>query len=268
MVQVLRNKNLATRFQILVEIAANQPHIPQKDIAKRIGLTSQAVSDYVSKLEKDGWISTDGRSNYRVTKEGVGWLLKALREMQDYTASAERILTGIATWAAIAARDVRKGDTVGLAMIDGLLHAVEFTGKGARGTASNSAAAGEDVGVTSIEGIITLEPGQVTIMEVPDIQRGGSRHIDLNKLTRQLVQPGPTAALGIEAVVALWRVGHEPDYLYGVTQAAIEAARSGLSFTVVCASGESPALQQRLSEEGVRFEVIDLKSARSRTRKA
>ncbi len=74
MAQVLRNKNLATRFQIMVEIAGNQPYIQQKDIARRIGLTSQAVSDYISELEKDGWKRTtagvsdledeDGPSSY------------------------------------------------------------------------------------------------------------------------------------------------------------------------------------------------------------
>jgi putative transcriptional regulator len=83
MTQVLRNKNLATRFQILVEIAANQPSIQQKDIARKIGVTSQAVSDYISKLEKDGWITSDGRSRYRITKEGVNWMLKSLRELQQ-----------------------------------------------------------------------------------------------------------------------------------------------------------------------------------------
>ena len=71
MTQVLRNKNVATKFQILVEIAANQPNIQQKDIARKIGVTAQAVSDYISKLGKDGWLISDGRSRYRITKEGV-----------------------------------------------------------------------------------------------------------------------------------------------------------------------------------------------------
>jgi len=46
-VEILRNKNLATRFQILVEIAASQPNIQQKNVARRFNLTPQAVSDYI-----------------------------------------------------------------------------------------------------------------------------------------------------------------------------------------------------------------------------
>ena len=112
MAQVLHNKNLATRFQIMVEIAANQPNIQQKDIATKIGVTSQAVSDYISKLEKDGWITSEGRSRYHITKEGINWMLKSLRQLQQYSNSAERVLTNITTWAAIAAVDLDKNQTV------------------------------------------------------------------------------------------------------------------------------------------------------------
>src|SRR4030042_2338589 len=151
--QLLRNKNLATRFQILIEIAANQPYIQQKDIANRIGVTSQAVSDYISKLEKDGWISSQGRSRYRVTNEGVNWVLKALRELQEYSTDAERAITNINTWAAVADIDLKKGQTVGLVMKQGLLFATTYASKGAHGTATHSARKGEDAGITGLEGI-------------------------------------------------------------------------------------------------------------------
>jgi putative transcriptional regulator len=42
MVEILQNKNSATRFQILVEIAASGPNIQQKDIATKLGVTPQA----------------------------------------------------------------------------------------------------------------------------------------------------------------------------------------------------------------------------------
>lgn len=257
MPQVLRNKNMATRFQILVEIAANQPYIQQKDIARRIGVTSQAVSEYISKLEKDGWISSDGRSRYRVTKEGVNWVLKALRELQQYSVTAERALTNINTWAAIAEIDLKQGETVGLVMKNGLLFATDYSGKGAKGITTCSAHKGEDIGITDIEGIVALESGKITILEIPDIQNGGARNIDRNKLRRQLTRTNLVGAIGLEAIVALRQVNKEPDYLYGVTQAAIEAARSGLSFTIVCTSSESPLLQQKLTEENIPYRLIN-----------
>ena len=47
MVEILRNKNLATRFQILVEIARSGPNIQQRDIAGKLGVTPQAISEYI-----------------------------------------------------------------------------------------------------------------------------------------------------------------------------------------------------------------------------
>jgi putative transcriptional regulator len=258
MSQVLRNKNSATRFQILVEIAANQPNIQQKDIAQKIGVTSQAVSDYISKLEKDGWITSDGRSRYRITKEGVNWMLKSLRDLQQYSADAERVLTNITTWAAIAAEDLKKGQTVSLTMQDGLLYASGQTNGAATGTAADKARKGEDIGITDIVGILSLEVGRVTVLEIPTIQDGGSRKVDPIKIKKALTAGFPVGAIGIESVVALRRTGIEPNYLYGVPQAAVEAARSGLQFIIVCTSGESPALLQKLNAENIKYTLVDM----------
>lgn len=256
-VQVLRNKNLATRFQILVEIAANQPFVQQKDIAHRIGVTSQAVSDYIARMEADGWIASDGRSRHRVTKEGVNWLLKALRELQAYSSAVERTLVNVTTWAAIAGEDLKQGQTVNLVMKRGLLYATAGGVKGAHGTATSDAREGEDVGVSDIEGIVPLRPGSVTVLEVPDIQNGGSARTDVTKMRRALAGADKVGAVGTEAVVALRRLQREPDYLYGVIQAAVEAARSGLEFAIVCTGSGSPALLQKLAEEGVSYRLID-----------
>ena len=257
MPQVLRNKNLATRFQIMVEIAAKQPFIQQKDIAKRIGVTSQAVSEYINAIEKDGWLSSDGRSRYRITKEGVNWLLKALRELQEYAAEAERTLTNIVTWAAIADTNINKGQTVGLEMKAGLLVATKYTGKGARGTATANAPKGEDVGVTDIEDIVALKLGKVTVIEVPDIQSGGSTKVNQHKIQSELSKIEFVGTLGIEALISLRRLNIKPDYVYGVTQAAIEAARSGLSFAVVCTASESPLLIHKLAEENINYKLVN-----------
>ena len=262
MTQVLRNKNLATRFQILVEIAANQPIIQQKDIARKIGVTSQAVSDYISKLEKDGWITTDGRSRYRITKEGVNWMLKSLRELQQYSTTAERVLTGITTWAAIAETDLKKGQPVSLVMKNGLLYASPQQEEGASGVTTDKAKSGEDIGITNIEGILALEIGQITVLEIPAIQDGGSRSVDLNKLKKGLTPKTMTGAIGIEAIIGLKQINTTPDYLYGVPQAAIEAARSGLSFVIVCAATESPALLQKLNAENMKYTLIDIRDKR------
>ena len=258
MTQLLRNKNLATKFQILVEIAANQPSIQQKDIARRIGVTSQAVSEYVIGLEKDGWITSDGRSRYRVTTEGVNWVLKAFRELQGYSNFVEKAVTNVMVSTAIADCDLSKGQKAGLVMREGLLFATDSPSKEAKGIATSDAKKGEDVGISDIEGIVELNVAKVTVLEVPDIQRGGSRSIDLTKLKKEIGGAKYIGVIGIEALVALRRVGVEPDYLYGVTEAAVEAARSGLPFLVVCAGREAPSLLQRLKEESLEYKLVNL----------
>jgi putative transcriptional regulator len=262
MTQVLHNKNLATRFQIMVEIAANQPNIQQKDIALHIGVTSQAVSDYINKLEKDGWITSGGRSRYRITKEGINWMLKSLRQVQQYSISAERVLTNITTWAAIAAVDLEKSQTVSLMMKNGLLYASNHRQDGAIGITADKAKEGEDIGIMDIQGIVSLNVGQITILEVPTIQNGGSKNVDLKKLKKGLVKGKLTGAIGIEAIVALRRIGIEPNYVYGVSQVAIDAARSGLSIFVVCIGSELPALLQRLNDENIKYTRIDIRKKR------
>jgi putative transcriptional regulator len=259
MTQVLRNKNLATRFQILVEIAANQPGIQQKDIAHKIGVTSQAVSDYINKLVKDGWITSEGRGRYRITKEGVNWMLKSLRELQQYSISAERILTNITIWAAIAAVDLKKSETVSLMMQNGLLYASNHRRNGASGITAEKAKAGEDIGIMDIEGIVPLEAGQVTVLEVPTIQNGGSKKVDLKKLKKGILKGGLVGAIGIESIVALRRIGIEPNYIYGVAQAGIEATRSGLPFFIVCTGSELLGLLQKLNEGNVKYTRIDVR---------
>ena len=259
MAQILRNKNLATKFQILVEIATNQPNIQQKDIARKLDVTSQAVSEYIKELVKDGWLTSDGRSRYRVTMEGINWVLKAFRELRGYAAFVEKAITNITVCTAVAHHDLFRGQAVGLEMRDGLLFATDVMGKAAKGIAVSDARKGEDVGISNIEGMIELEIGKITILKVPSVQRGGSRDVDLARLKREVDEKGLVGAIGIESLIVLRRIGIEPHYLYGVTEAAIEAAHSGLLFLIVCVDDEISRLLQRLSEEDLDYDLLDLR---------
>ena len=155
MAQILKSKNLATKFQILLEIAANQPNVQQKDIAPRLGITSQAVSEYIRELIKDGWLSSQGRSRYRVTREGVDWILQMSRELHSYSWFVSKVVADISTSTAIADSDLSVGQPVSLCMKDGLLFASDvMSDKGAKGVAVTEAKKGQDVGIRNIEGLI------------------------------------------------------------------------------------------------------------------
>ncbi|HEY78682.1 MAG TPA: winged helix-turn-helix transcriptional regulator [Dehalococcoidia bacterium] len=259
MTEILQNKNSATRFRILVEIAAAGPNIQQKSIAVKLGVTPQAISDYIQQLLKEDLIISTGRAFYRLSPKGVNWVLKVLRELRDYAALVEQAVTNITVCAAIAEHDVKQGQTVGLKMKDGLLFATSQIDGSARGVAVSSVNQGMDVDIADIEGLVELVRGMVTILQVPNITRGGSRQVDLARLQAQLSNNQPVGAIGIEALVSLRRVAAEPGYLYGVTEAAVEAAHCGLSFTIVVTDEAIPGLIKRLQEEGLNYEIIDLR---------
>lgn len=266
MAQILQSKNLATKFQILLEIAANQPNIQQKDIAKKLNITSQAVSEYVKELIKDGWLSSQGRSRYKVTREGVDWILRMARQLQSYSSFVSRVVSDISTSTAIADGDLSAGQAVSLYMKGGLLFASDIVSdEGARGVTVSEAKKGEDVGVSKVEGVIKLKTGKVTIAEVPNVQAGGSRNTDLIRLKGELDKAKLVGAIGVEALVALKQVTINPDYIYGVREAAVEAAYCGLPFLVVCAEDGVSTLVQRLEEENLDYRIVDLMKDREFT---
>jgi len=263
MAEILKSKNLASKFQILLEIAANQPNIQQKDVAKRLDITSQAVSEYVKELIREGWLSSQGRSRYRVTRNGVDWILRMARQLHSYSSFVSRVVSDIATSTAIADGDLSPGEPVSLYMKNGLLFARGApSDKGASGVVVSAAKKGEDVGVSNVEGVIKLDAGRVTIGKVPNVQQGGSRSTDLARLKAEADGAKLVGAVGVEALVALQRVGVKPDYIYGVKEAAVEAAYCGLPILVVCAEDGIPALVQRLQEENLDYKIVDLKKSR------
>ncbi|MBM3119564.1 MAG: winged helix-turn-helix transcriptional regulator [Chloroflexi bacterium] len=258
MVEILRDKSLATRFQIMVEIADGGPDIQQKKIAARLGVTPQAVSEHIRRLVDDGLVISTSRSSYRVSTHGVNWMLEVLRGLQDYASFVQQAVTNITVCAAIAESNITHGQRVGLKMKDGLLFATTQTDVEARGTAVSSAKQGEDVGITEIEGLIALTRGKVTILQVPAIQKGGVRRVNLKCLQAHIDKSQRVAALGIEALVALRKAGIEPHYLYGVTEAIVEAAHCGLSSTIACTSDNISNLIRRLEEENLDYQIHDL----------
>ncbi len=263
MPQILRSKNLATKFRILLQIAATQPNVQQKAVAAKLGITSQAVSEYVKELMGDGWLDSQGRSRYKVTREGVDWILRMARELHSYTSFVSKVVSDISTSTAIAESDLSAGQSVSLHMKDGLLFASSLRSeRGARGTTVSEARKGEDIGVSNVEGVIGLKVGEVTIGKVPNVQGGGSKDTDLARLKVELEKADLVGVIGVEALVALKNTGTRPDYRYGVREAAVEAASCGLSFLVLCAEDAVPGLAQRLEEQGLEYKMLNLAMGR------
>jgi putative transcriptional regulator len=259
MAQILQSKNLATKFQILLEIAASQPNIQQKNIAGKLNITPQAVSEYVKELIGDGWLASQGRSRYEVTNEGVDWILQMARQLQSYCSFVNKVVSDISVSTAIAADNLSSGQSVSLYMKDGLLFASSKLARGAAtGIAVFDAKKGGDVGISQIEGVIELEMGEVIICKVPDVREGGSRNVDFARLKEELDKGRLVGAIGNEALVTLKSTGKKPDYRYGVKEAMVEAASCGQSFLVVSTEDAASEIVRRLEGENLKYKVVDL----------
>lgn len=256
---ILRSKKESTKFQILVEIASHQPDVRQKEIADKIGITPQAVSEYIKELVFEGLLFSDGRVRYRVTKKGVEWVLERAVELKKYARYVmEDIVSHVSVATAIANENFKKGQTVSLIMENGLLYARSGNGD-VTGVVISDAESGEDIGVTNLKGMIRLPEVSITICKVPRTERGGSRSVDLQMLKKHSKDKPYIAAVGVEALIALRKINIKPDILFGAKESVVEAAFHGLSSLVVSVDEEVPSLLNRLEAQGLSYEVVDLR---------
>ncbi len=136
---ILRSKSEATRFQILVEIAENQPAIRQQEIAGKLGVTPQAVSEYIRELVEGGMVSAQGRGRYQVTRAGIEWVVNHAEALETYARHIRRdVIHQVSIWTALAAENLKKGDQVGVFMEKGWLYASPGS-RSAMGTATMDA---------------------------------------------------------------------------------------------------------------------------------
>jgi len=275
---VLRHKRDATRYRILVEIAERQPAVSQREIADAIGITAQAVSEHLGDLADGGFVDREGRGRYRVTKEGVDWLISRTDELSEYLDHVTSdVLGDVEVETALADGPVEEGDRVGLSMRDGVLHArsvaegdggddaggatLDSAGTdhsdGATAVAVTAADSGQDVGVAEFDGVVDYELGAVTVVAVPAVRDGGSRTVDPPRLREFATDADLVVAAGTEAIAAVRRLEREPDVRFGTVDAVREAAMRGLDVLLVAVAGQLSAHTDGLRETAVSYEVVD-----------
>ena len=96
---ILRDKGEFTKFQILLEVMRNQPHVKQKDISDTLGITIQAISKYFKKLTKEGLLEAGSeRADYRLTAKGNTKLIEDMRNLENYVIAVKHDLKVEHAW--------------------------------------------------------------------------------------------------------------------------------------------------------------------------
>jgi putative transcriptional regulator len=259
---VLRSKRNATRYQILVEIAERQPAVSQQEIADAIGITSQAVSDYLQGLAEKDYVTKHGRGRYEVTKEGVDWLIGQTDELRTFVEHvSEDIIGQVEVETVLATTDISEGETVSVTMQNGVLRAVGGDTGNATAVAVTDAEAGAEVGITNVEGVVKYELGTVTVVSIPTVQNGGSAAVDPGRIAELAGDHELVAVAGTEALAAARAAGVDVDVRFGSAAAVQEAATKGLNVLLLTAADRLSKHTDRLGDQNISYEVLDAAEA-------
>jgi len=235
---LLRDKGEFTKFQILLEIMRNQPHIKQKDISDKLGITIQAISKYFKKLSKEGLLEAGSeRADYHLTPKAVTKLREDVRALENYIIEVKHNLKVEHAWPAIAIEPVKAGQEIGLVMKEGVMYTVppDSVLTQARGIALSDARAGEDLGLRDLHGKVHVKQGKILVVKLPSIRKGGSRATDLKlvKATYEEFKPDRIGVMGAVGRAVLNKLELSADIEFGISRSAAIAASRGLNVFVL-----------------------------------
>lgn len=235
---LLQNKGEFTKFQILLEIMRNQPHVKQKDISETIGITIQAVSKYFKKLKKEGYIEAGSeRADYRLTPKATSKMHEELKRLERYVTTIKHEMKVERSMPAIATQQVKAGDEVGLVMKGGVMYtvAIDKTDVEAKGIAMADASPGEDLGLKNLQGKVRVKQGKILIIKLPSIRKGGSRAVDFDKVKTfyDEFKPDRVGVMGAVGRAVASKLGLKADIEFGISRSAAIAASRGLNVFVL-----------------------------------
>ncbi len=255
--KVLLSRKETIRLLILSELMLNR-ECNQRDIAKKLKLTPQAISEHFKELVAEGYVNVIHKGYYEVTKKGEEWMTKNLLDLHIYS---EDLLKKIYSKSvvAIAVGSINENDRVRYWFSDGYIFA--RADEDSNGVALTSAKDGEDVLIKPTGSFEAPAKGEVIIVKVPDVAEGGSRKVNTEKF-RKLVEEKSkciVVALGVEALVACRKVRVEPIF-FGAKEVCIEAAHHGSGVIAACTETLLDDMLRSLVEEGIKFEIKEFTS--------
>jgi putative transcriptional regulator len=262
--KVFKKKGELTRFQILAEIAKQEPHLRQKDIASKLGITIQAVSENIKSLADEGLVETGkGPTHYKITKRGIDRVKNEAVNLRKYSDQVLDTMNAYKSiWPAIARQELRSGDQVWLEMDDGTLYATTHQ-TSAYAEVLNDALKDEDVALIKLGGTIELQPGYVVIIKLPTINQGGSRASDLEKIKTIYQDPmrsfDRVGIMGTVSRVVTGKLVIPFDFEFATPEATVAAAKRGLNVLVFAVGKMTTSITQKLDSEGITFVIEDVR---------
>lgn len=244
----LRSKSTLTRLLILLEVASAR-HTNLKTIAESVGITTQAVSDYFNKMQKDG-LMENVEGSYRATKEGMLFLQENLLSIKSFVDDKLGTLDIIQTTTAIAHDEIAKGQEVCLFMSQGLLYASSEKKTPSKGIASAHATKGDVLKVEGLQGMVEMDQGQLTLIELPKEIRKLNRP-PARKLEK-IVGGSKISALDLESIGMLKKAKIKADHEYSNLALIINNIQRGLDMVCFGTASSLDLIKEGIAEHNIR----------------
>jgi predicted transcriptional regulator len=234
----LRDLKLNTELLILVELL-EAPSAKLSEVAKSLGVTAQAVSQYVSAMLKEGLVR-EYSGKLRPTRKGMQLLQEHFTNLKGEVDEVLRRISVIDRCVAIAGKKITKGQRVGLVMEDGTLMAVPGQKSSSTGRAMEDADEGDDLLVDDLEGIVDMELGKLLLIEAPSETDGGSKAADVEGVRRRMetISPGLIAAGDTVGAALLSKATEELITVHAPIESSMSALGKGVD-VVYCGTRES-----------------------------
>ena len=236
--QRLRDLKRNTELLILVHILES-PSPRLKDIADRLGITVQAVSQYVAAMRREGLLR-EYSGKLRPTRKGMQLLQEHFGKLKEEIDAVLRRIRVIDRCVAIAGKRIEKGEKVGLIMEDGMLMAFPNQKSASTGRAIEAADEGDDVLVGELEGIVDLELGRLLVLEAPSEVDGGSKTANIERAGDKVEEFSPGLLVAGDPVGAalLMKASGEMFTIHAPIESSMSALSKGVD-VVFCGTHES-----------------------------
>ena len=228
---------LSKKYIILLEIATGN-YSTLNQIAVKLGVTKQAISDYIKKMKKDGLVSVVN-GYYKATNKGIEKIFSIVDDIERYINEKKNKLKIIESFSAIAGNDIKKGCKVAIFMKNGFLYAHPNKRSSCYAVSMENAMKGEDVALKDVEGIIDMGMGKIYLLMLPMPYEGGSKVANVKKIENEIkkLKFDKTAAIDIIGKIIFKKIGIKPSFEFSAINASIDAAQRGLN--VLLAGGEN-----------------------------
>jgi predicted transcriptional regulator len=237
-IRPLRDLKRNTELLILIEVI-DSPSVRLKEIADRLDVTVQAVSQYIGIMRKEGLVR-EQKGMIRPTRKGMQLLQEHFTALKQEVDTTLKRISVIDTCVAIAGGAIDSGQSVGLTMEDGMLMAYPSRKESSMGVAKERASDGDDVLVGDLEGIVEMDLGKLLLIEAPSEYDGGSKGVDVPRVSKELesFSPGLLVAGDLVGAALMMKASGELFTIHAPVEATMSALSKGVD-VAFCGNKES-----------------------------